>query len=194
MNQMRTVRFKKPALLFGLLSICFCPTCHRAPPGENNQPSASQAAATASAPAAAAPVPSAPESQLRSSCAGKYQGQYTVAPVKSNLTRKEGAPEKWESDDGQALAGNGELTLEVDPQNIITGSAKGALGQQTLRGSCDANTLRARFDATGDSTDQIQNAFLVADLTGDQASGSLSAATGNSLIRRTGTVTLRRAQ
>ena len=190
MNQTRTARFKRAAAFLGLLSICFCPTCNRAKPSENN----SSAAASTSASVIATPVPSAPESQPRSTCAGKYQGQYAVAGVKSDLTRKEGAPEKWESDDGHALAGNGELTLEVDPQNNITGSAKGALGQQTLRGSCDANTLRARLDATSDSTEQIQNAYLVADLAGDQASGTLSAATGNSLIRRTGTVTLRRAQ
>ena len=192
MIQTRTARYKKPVLLLGLLSICFCPTCHRAQPSESNRPGTSPAAEIA--PALVAPVPSVPESQPRSTCAGKYQGQYTVAAVKSDLTRKEGAPEKWDTDDGHALSGDGELTLEVDPQNVITGSAKGALGQQTLRGSCDANTLRARLDAIGESTEQIQNAFLVADVAGEQASGAMAAATGNGLVRRTGTLTLRKTQ
>ncbi len=194
MNHTRTTHFERRTLLLVLFFAGFCPTCNRVKPDELKPPKAPAETAASSTVVVAAPMPSLPEPQPRSACAGKYQGQYAVTGVKSDLTRKDGAPERWGSDDGQTLAGSGELTLVVDPQNIITGSAKGALGQQTLRGSCDENTLRAQLDTLGDSDEQIQNAVLVAGLTGDQASGTLAAGTGNSLIRRTGTVTLRKAQ
>jgi len=90
--------------------------------------------------------------------------------------------------------GQGELALKVDAQNLVSGSAKGALGQQTLRGSCDENTLRIQLDATGSEPTMIQNAIIVAELTGDQATGTLVAATGDSLVRRSGAVNLRKLQ
>jgi hypothetical protein len=76
----------------------------------------------------------------------------------------------------------------------VTGSAKGALGQQTLRGSCVENTLRVQLVAMGAESNSIQNAFILADLSGDQATGTLTAATGDGLVRRSGAVTLRKAQ
>jgi hypothetical protein len=127
-----------------------------------------------------------------SSCAGTYQGEYTVSSVKPALSKKEGAPEQWANDDGKLLAGKGTLTLQVDSANVVSGSAEGALGPQTLRGACDENTLRVQLDSPADEPDKIQNAYLVADVSGANAAGTLNAATGDSLIRRAGPVTLRR--
>ena len=129
-----------------------------------------------------------------SGCAGPYKGTYSVSATKPGISRKEGAPALWESDDGHALSGPGQVALVVDAQNAITGSAQGALGPQTLRGSCEDNTLRIRLDATGSDSNLIQNAFILAEVTGDQATGTIHAATGDSLVRRSGSVNLRKAQ
>ena len=141
-----------------------------------------------------APQPAPAVAEQKSACAGQYKGTYTVATTKPGISQKEGAPGQWEKDDGHALAGPGELSLEVDAHNLVSGSAKGALGQQTLRGSCDDNTLRIVLDATGNEPTLIQNAIIVAELSGDQATGTLSAATGDSLVRRSGAVNLRKTQ
>jgi len=176
----------------GLLAFCFCPACKQAPSTDTATP---QVTARPSVTAQASSAPqSAAAPQSGSACAGKYQGEYAVSNVKSALSRKEGAPEQWETDDGKTLAGKGTLTLQVDSNNVVSGNAEGALGQQTLRGYCDQTTLRVQLDSAGDELSKIQNAYLVADLSGSQAAGTLVAATGDSLLRRAGSVTVRRVQ
>jgi hypothetical protein len=180
-----------------LALLCLCPTCKQAAPSDTlAQPSASPAAASAASdPSVASGAPDAKPaaaSRATSSCAGKYQGEYTVASIKTELTKKEGAPEQWKKDDGKTLAGKGTLALQVDSADVVSGSAEGALGQQTLRGACDENTLRVQLDSTVDDPSKIRNAYLVAGVSGSEASGTLTAATGDSLIRRAGSVTLHR--
>ena len=177
----------------GLFAFCFCPTCKQAASTDTATPLATASPpVTAQASASAPQAASAPQSG--SACAGKYQGEYAVSNVKSALSHKEGAPEQWEADDGKTLAGKGTLTLQVDANNVVSGKAEGALGQQTLRGYCDETTLRAQLDSAGDEPSKIQNAYLVADLSSGQAAGTLVAATGDSLLRRAGSVTVRRVQ
>ena len=178
----------------GFVLSVFCVTCQSRHPANQDPPAAPSVAAQAATQPTPAQPASAAEPKPTSACAGQYQGTYTVAATKPSLSKKEGAPSQWEKDEGHALAGQGELTLKVDAQNLVSGSAKGALGQQTLRGSCDDNTLRIRLDATDGEPTVIQNAFIVADLAGDQATGTLSAATGDSLVRRSGAVNLRKTQ
>jgi hypothetical protein len=178
----------------GLLILCFCPACKQAASTDTattQVTASSSVSAQASAAASSSPVPTA---QTGSTCAGKYQGEYAVSHVKPALSRKQGAPEQWEKDDGTTLAGKGTLTLQVDSNNVVSGSAEGALGQQTLRGFCDETALRVQLDSAGDELGKIQNAYFVADMSGNQAAGTLAAATGDSLLRRAGPVTVRRVQ
>ena len=168
-----------------------CVTCQRHEPNSTSQDK--------SPPSAVPSVEAQPPAQVAeqrpvSGCFGQYQGTYTVAATKPGISRKQGAPAQWDAEDGHTLLGQGELALKVDAQNLVSGSAKGALGQQTLRGSCDENTLRIQLDATGSEPTMIQNAIIVAELTGDQATGTLVAATGDSLVRRSGAVNLRKLQ
>lgn len=180
------------AQVLGLLAFCFCPACKQASSTDTPAPqAAANPSVSTQASAAALPVASAP--QTGSACAGKYQGEYAVSNVKSALSRKEGAPEQWETDDGKTLAGKGTLTMQVDSTNVVSGNAEGALGQQTLRGYCDESTLRVQLDPAGDEPGTIRNAYFLADLLGNQAVGTLVAATGDSLLRRAGSITLRRA-
>jgi len=177
----------------------FCVTCQKSAPTSTNHDNAANQENTAAVVAvvAAPAAPSAaqhPAEPPASACAGQYKGTYTVATTKPAMSRKEGAPAQWESDDGHALSGQGELALVVDNQNVVSGTAKGALGQQTLRGSCDDKTLRVQLDSVGTESNLIQNAFILADLSGDQATGTLTAATGDSLVRRSGAVNLRKSQ
>jgi|GEM_PF-3260434 len=175
-----------------LALVCFCPTCKQSATSDAPAPGASAAppaSAVVPAPAAQSDAPPQPGS----ACAGKYQGEYRVTAIQSDLSKKQGAPEQWEKDDGKALAGKGALTLLVGPDNVVSGTADGALGQQTLRGACDENTLRVQLDAASAESTTIKNAYLIAELSGSEASGTLTAATGDSLIRRAGPVTLRRA-
>lgn len=175
-----------------LLTSCGCLQCKS--PGATDAPQAS--AAPSAVPSAPAPAASAaPSAQAAASaCAGKYKGKYVASARTAGLSRKEGAPEKWETDDGHGLAGDGDLAFEVDAQNVISGTAKGALGEQTLRGICDGNTLRIQLDSQDVAPERICNAYLIAELTGNKGEGALSAATGDSLIRRTGKVTFERAE
>ena len=177
----------------GLLLFCFCPACKQAASTDTATPQVT-ASPSVTAPASASALPSASAPQSGSACAGKYQGEYAVSNVKSALSHKEGAPEQWETDDGKTLAGKGTLTLQVDSNNVVSGNAEGALGQQTLRGYCDETTLRVQLDSAGNDLSKIQNAYLVADLSGSQAAGTVVAATGDSLLRRAGSVTVRRVQ
>ena len=183
------MRFQVGLMLF--LGVV-CVTCQRVNPSPTKPESSAVAVAASAtvAPSAASETAQKPAS----GCAGAYQGTYTVSPTKPGISRKEGAPAPWESDDGHALSGPGQVALVVDAQNAITGSAQGALGKQILRGSCEDNTLRIHLDSTGPDSNQIQNAFIVAEITGDQATGTIHAATGDSLVRRSGSVNLRKAQ
>lgn len=177
----------------------FCVTCQKGAPASTNHdnPANQQnpaAVAPVVSPPAAASAAQQPADKPTSACAGQYKGTYTVTTTKPAISRKEGAPAQWESDDGHALSGPGELALVVDNQDIVSGTAKGALGQQTLRGSCDGQTLRVQLDSVGTEPTLVQNAFILADLSGDQATGTLTAATGDSLVRRSGAVNLRKSQ
>lgn len=175
------------------VSFVFCVTCQRGHSGSKSNDNSS-AAASAIASIAVQPARQQPAQKPTSGCAGHYQGTYNVAATRPGISHKDGAPAEWESDDGRALSGPGELVLNVDAQNLVSGSAKGALGQQTARGSCDDNTLRVQLDATGTEPGLIQNAFIVAELSSDQVSGTLTAATGDGLVRRTGAVNLRKTE
>ena len=170
----------------------FCGACQKNDPNATSQgaPAASVASAVAVVP------PSIPKAAPKagSPCAGQYTGTYAVTPTKADITQKEGAPAQWEKDDAKALAGQGDITLKVAEDNVISGTAKGPLGDQTLRGLCDENTLRVELDTLSSDPKTVKNAVLLADVSGDQASGTISAATGDSLVRRSGTVNLRKSQ
>ncbi len=186
----RTLRRRShPWGLVSLLLLVFCPTCKQ---GASDTPAPASATSAPSSATVAPEVESAVAAQPGPGCAGKYQGEYTVSGIKPELTKKEGAPAQWETDDGKTLAGKGTLTLEVDSSRTISGTAQGALGQQTLRGACDENTLRVQLDSAADDASKIRNAYLVADVSGSDATGTLTAATGDSLVRRAGPVTLHR--
>ena len=171
----------------------FCVTCQRSHPSPSDSES-SAVAVSGIASVAVQTAPQPPTQKPASGCAGRYQGTYSVAATKSGISHRDGAPPEWESDDGHALSGPGELALKVDNQNLVSGSAKGALGQQTARGSCDDSTLRVQLDAMSAEPGLIQNAFILADVSGDQATGTLTAASGDSLVRRSGTVNLRKSE
>lgn len=175
-----------------LLLGVFCGACQKSDPAATSQgPSAPSVAS-----AAVAPAPSIPTAVRKSAsnCAGQYTGTYAVAATKADINQKDGAPAQWDKDDGKLLAGQGEITLKVADDNLISGTAKGVLGEQTLRGLCDENTLRVELDTPSGDPKSVKNAVLLAVLNGDQASGTLIAATGDSLVRRSGTVSLRKAE
>ncbi len=171
-------------LFFGV----FFGACQKSDPAATKD--VAPAASVASA--AAVPAPSIQEAapKAASGCAGRYTGTYTVSATKAAISQKEGAPGQWEKDDGKALSGQGEIALEVAADNLISGTAKGPLGEQTLRGSCDETTLRVELDTASADATSIKNAVLLAELSGTTVSGTLSAATGDSLVRRSGTVSL----
>jgi len=170
----------------------FCGACQKSDPSATSQ--STPAASVASAVAVVTPSIPKAAPKAGSPCAGQYTGTYAVTPTKADITQKEGAPAQWEKDDTKALAGQGDIALKVAEDNLISGTAKGPLGDQTLRGLCDENTLRVELDTLSSDSKTVKNAVLLADLRDDQASGTISAATGDSLVRRSGTVNLRKSQ
>ncbi len=169
--------------LFGVLA--FLSSCSKPaePDGSRTAPAPSaqalQAATTAPNPPLAGPK--------------RYAGKVEVARIEPRLTDKQGAPSAWAKDDGSRLTGPVAIEVTIAASGEANGTLTGALGTLTLTGALDGQTLRAVLVNTDRSRELIQNGVLLATEKDNQVSGTLTAATGDGLLRRGGTVTLTRS-
>jgi hypothetical protein len=111
----------------------------------------------------------------------------------STTTKKDGAPQAWEKDDGKRFSGEGQLTLNLSPEGDAIGELSGALGKLALRGKMEGEDLRASIVPSGSDITQIQNGYLTLRRVGDGYQGQLVAASGDALLLREGNVTLSKA-
>jgi hypothetical protein len=103
-------------------------TSRAAPPPVTAAPSASQSAGAAAAGAA--------------SPAGTWEGSYNAKKGSVELPSK--VKDKARSrDDGTTAVGPGTVTLTISPDGEVSGKAKGALGDATLRGTAEGEMVRA---------------------------------------------------
>lgn len=138
-----------------LAKLCACalialsPACESGstkPQSDGQRGSASPAESAAAASASSAPT-SSQSSEPDSPHAGTWQGSYKA--VKGTVTVPPGVRYKsWEDDKEEEYMGEGRVTLAVAADGVVSGSAKGALGEQTIAGQIDGDTLRTALQAT----------------------------------------------
>lgn len=165
--------------------------CSRSTPSEDASPKGS--AALVAAPQPTQPPSASAAVSPEAGVAGRYQGTYDVKRHVAQLSTKQGAPTGWEKDEGKLLAGSGEMTLDVAPGGRVSGTIRGPLGDLTLRGVLDGQTLRATLHNALHEPTAIQSGFVVATLATGALTGSMRAGTGDGLIQREGTVALKKA-
>ncbi len=151
------------------------------------QPSGAAASAASSAPLASA----APPQKVLPWYAGAWTGSYEAAQNK--LEPAPGALREWGKDDGSKGSGKGTLKLSIDEQGVLQGESEGALGNHTVTGTADAETIRITFEPKqpGDLTTFRGTAVVRRD--GDAVRGPLKAGSGDGTTLRQANLELRRA-
>jgi hypothetical protein len=162
-------------LLFVAVALSF--GCKR----ESEEKPAAASASAAAAPSASAPVVQKPWYE------GAWSGSYKAERYEIELPV--GRVPAWSKDDGSAASGPGELKLTVDEQGAVTGTAKGALGPQNVRGQVIDESLRLELIPEEPSPETLRGAGLV-ERSGDAVKGELRASSGNSLIVRKASIEL----
>jgi len=140
------------------------------------------ASTTARAPVASV-LPSASAAPVKAALwfEGKWRGSYDAEPYSIETAEKNTGAREWADDDGGEHVGDGTLELEITPEGRISGSAKGALGPQSVRGEVDETKFRLSFvpEVPGDRAFS-GSAVLERDRAGESLKGRLSTSTGDS--------------
>jgi hypothetical protein len=122
---------------------------------------------------------------------GSYKTAAAAVPVPSDWAKIH-----WSSADGTTGVGDGAIDLLVDGATgatgttyRVTGSLDGAAGVAVIEGTAAGDTISASVRRK-DPTDRGLAGTLVAKTAGDSTTGTLSLASGDGSIVRTGTFTL----
>ena len=151
--------------------------CQQTPKSEPAPVASSAAASSAPAPAPAKPW-----------FAGSWQGLFVAQLFR--LEMPVGGVKEWKLDDGKRSTGEGALSLEVSEEGVVTGTARGALGDLAVTGRVEGD--RAALSLASPQPDGFHGVVL-ATQTPDGMKGTLSASSGDSLLVRKAEVTLTRA-
>lgn len=176
-------------LILGLVVAC------EAPGGDSGQPT-SQPTATPSAAhsgdhgAAASAVPSGAASVAQGH-AGRWKATYRAAKAEVAVP-KEAPNHTWADDDGTAATGDGSVELSIAPDGTVKGRAKGALGDQHIRGVFDGKTLRAGLTPVDPEAELAMSGVLVGSPKGKEIAAQLRVSSGDATIVRAATVQLER--
>jgi hypothetical protein len=111
---------------------------------------------SASAAAASSKSPTADTGSLSGTWEGEYhakKGSVEMPSKVKDATRV--------ADDGKASTGAGTVSLTISPDGEIRGTAKGALGDATLRGQADASAVRASVSPDNPSAPSAMTGVLV---------------------------------
>lgn len=163
--------------------------CNKTSGGGEPAGSASTSAALPSVSAAAAPSASAaPTNQPRT-----FTGTYSLTPATLYLGEgKDYANVKQAKDDPAKHVGEGALTLEIDPNNRVTGTIEsGPLSPAVIDGSVVEGEVRANVRRK-DPKDDGLTGTLMAKLTGEAGEGTLALAESNAAIVREGKLSLKK--
>lgn len=141
-------------------------------------------AASVSAAGSVAAVPSNPLS-------GPWRGAFESK--KAAVTLDPGVKEQaWSADDGKAHAGKGEIDLHVGADGVVKGKLRGALGNATVAGTAEGETLTMTFAPTDGDSNEWVSGVIVLQLKDAKLSGDLKAASGDATIVRAATLELTR--
>jgi hypothetical protein len=157
---------------------------------QENAPGAvsSAVAASASVGAVASAVPSASVA-AKTSAPQTWKGSYKTAPgtltVPPDLSKTH-----WSSSDTTTGVGDGTMLLTVDPAtHRVTGTLDGAIGAAVVDGLLGDAQLSASVRRR-DPTDKGLAGTLLATVSADKITGTLTLASGDGATLRTGTFTL----
>jgi hypothetical protein len=148
-----------------------------------NAPSASTTRAAASP--AASGTSAAEKGGADASLAGAYAGTYKAKVGTVSDYPKEAKVAAWEKDAGTEAVGDGTLSLVVTRgRRVVTGEAKGALGEQTLSGDLDATELRAKVDPKNPNTEPAMTGVLTGTFANGTFTGTLRVSGRNGNVVR----------
>jgi hypothetical protein len=147
---------------------------------------ASGTAPSASAPSAALPLPSA---SAKSWCAGTWTGTYKAVANRIDLPTNRGGIPEWKADDTKAFTGPGTIELTCADDGSVTGTAKGALGEQEIRGEAEETSLHARL-VPKSAVPPAFSGTVALSHTAAEVMGDLRASTPDGHVARTATVSL----
>ena len=159
--------------------------CDKEKAAESGAP-ATKASAAPSAAASGAPAASSSASPAGAAPAtaggGSFKGTYK-AKVGAVTPPKDAKIQLWEKDPGTAAIGDGTVQIKIDGRTV-TGSAKGALGEQVIHGELDGKDFSARLDPKDPNTQDAMTGVLTGKLDGDAITGTLRVSGRNGNIVR----------
>jgi hypothetical protein len=142
--------------------------------------------------ASTSPVTSAAPSASVAAASGPPQawhGKYTTT-AGSLVVPKDWAKTHWSSSDTTAGVGDGSMQLTVDPgSHRVSGTLDGAIGAAVVEGVVGSDGLTASVRRK-EPTDKGLAGTLVATVSADKVTGTLTLTTGDGAMLRTGTFTL----
>jgi hypothetical protein len=169
-------------------SACGEGTSTSASAGPSTTASGSTSATIASASGSASPA-SPSSSPLSGAWRGAFESKKATIALAPDVKEK-----AWSGDDGRAHAGKGEIDLHVGTDGIVKGKLRGALGNATVAGTAEGDTLTMTFTpADSDSSESISG-VIVLQLKESKLSGDLKASSGDATIVRTATLELARSE
>jgi hypothetical protein len=124
---------------------------------------------------------------------GKWKGSYDAAQYTIETPEKNSGAREWKSDDGGTHVGDGTLDLEIGPDGRISGTAKGALGEQNVTGEVDETKFRISF-VPKEPGDRAFSGSAVLTRSGESVKGRLSASSGDSKTVRDAAVILEKGK
>lgn len=155
-----------------------------ATPSATAPPPSTTAPAAGSVASSGAPVAPAPPA-LAGSWSGRFQARRTKIELPKDVTDK-----TWAKDDGATAVGEGTLELTVAADGEVSGSAKGPLGEVTVRGRAFDSTIRAAITPVDPNDGKSLTGFIVLDLEGRELIGALKASGPDAAIAREATLKL----
>ena len=122
---------------------------------------------------------------------GAWRGAFESK--KAAVTLDPGVKEKtWSADDGKAHAGKAEIDLHVGVDGVVKGKLRGALGNATVAGMAEGETLTMTFVPADDDGSESISGVIVLQLKGAKLTGDLKASSGDATIVRAATLELTR--
>ena len=158
---------------------------------KKDPPPPAPAADASPAPAAASTPTTAPTgSAAGAKATSSYAGKYTVAAGTMYIpSTKDWSSAKFKNDESKLL-GDGDLSLAIDGDGVVTGSTDGGpLGASTVSGTSDGSTVTAAVRRK-DAKDDGLTGTLLAKLAGDKLEGTMNLSDGQSVAVRAASFTL----
>lgn len=168
--------------------------CSRRDAGASNEtapPVPSAAAPSAEAPPASARA-AVPAAAPSSWFAGTWTGTYKASAHRIDLPTERGGIPDWKTDDGKAFVGTGTLELTCSEDGIVSGSARGVLGEQDVTGEAAGDSLQARLVPRAAGRTAFAGTFSVS-RAGADGTGDLRASSSDGRVARTASVVLTRS-